>query len=90
MLLRIRPNPTGQRATIQLAAEDVCGGDVEILDASGRMIRVLPVDAAHGSGPPFVVWDGRDGAGCLLAPGTYFCRVAGRGRNANAKITILR
>jgi len=45
---------------------------IQIMDASGRLIRPL-YDGALSAGPHGLVWDGRDGQAHPLASGHYFC-----------------
>jgi hypothetical protein len=37
-----------------------------------------------------VVWDGTDGAGCEVAPGSYFLVVEERAGKATKKIVVIR
>lgn len=56
--------------------------DVEILDASGRVVRQLAGGPA-GAGSQVVEWDGRDGTGQPAAAGRYVYRVSAPGSEAN-------
>lgn len=59
------------------------GGRVYGVD--GRMIRRL---SATSNGE--LLWDGRDESGALVRPGLYFIRVDAGGRQATARVTLLR
>ena len=49
--------------------------DIGVYDLSGRRVRDLSFESEHPSGEHRIVWNGRDGAGQLLPPGTYLVRV---------------
>ena len=68
-VLRVEPNPSrrGESVALALPAEPLT--NLAIFDARGRRIRNLPVDSSRRP-----EWDGRDDAGRLVAPGTYFVR----------------
>lgn len=86
----VRPNPARAGEAVRLVVpaprgDRVC---VEILDPAGRRVRRL-----EGPGRADTVeltWDGRDGAGRRVAPGTYFVRVPGAGAGTSARVTLLR
>ncbi len=65
--LRVEPNPF--RSLVQIHVPGA-SGDVTILDVGGRVVRRLTSPAALDR----VGWDGRDGDGNPVAPGTYFAR----------------
>ncbi len=56
----------------------------DIFDLCGRRVRRF----ASTSGGVF--WDGRDDDGQLVAPGLYFVRARSGGREANARVVLLR
>lgn len=57
----------------------------EILDITGRIVRRF---TAVGNTP--TVWDGRDKDGSLVRSGVYFVRAHSGGRDATARIVVLR
>lgn len=69
--LTIHPNPF--RDTVHLTLRGEVGPRVEILDAAGRLVRGFST-AGHSAQEQRFVWDGRDDAGRLVAPGVYFVR----------------
>ena len=71
MALTIHPNPF--RDTVHLTLRGEVGPRVEILDAAGRLVRGFST-AGHSAQEQRFVWDGRDDAGRLVAPGVYFVR----------------
>ena len=71
--------------SIERAADVV----VEVIDLAGRRVRVLsegPMEAGNHR----LVWDGRDGAGVVVATGTYLARVVSNGGVATGKLVVLR
>ncbi|TBR09304.1 MAG: flagellar basal body rod modification protein [Lysobacter sp.] len=80
--------------TVQLAAGAGVNGEViattsgaiqvEIVDASGQVVRRMPLDAS-GAGPVAYRWDGTTDAGTTAPAGAYTVRaVAGSGADARA------
>lgn len=65
----------GGQATLRLPAATTAamGAQVEMLDATGRVIRVEEVTL--GASPRLFTWDGRDAGGRQLADGAYATRV---------------
>jgi hypothetical protein len=78
-MLRIVPNPA--RGVVRVLRPAGSAGDVEVVDASGRRLRVL-----HGGAE--TLWDGCDGAARPVAAGTYFVRE--RDTGLAARVTVLR
>ncbi|HMB70532.1 MAG TPA: FlgD immunoglobulin-like domain containing protein, partial [bacterium] len=62
------PSPFRDRVRIDWVTASAAPVRVEIFDVAGRRIRGL-------TGRAGVEWDGRDGQGLAVAPGTYFVRV---------------
>jgi len=57
--------------------EDAVSVRASILNANNQTIRTLDL-GAQSAGAQHVVWDGRDGNGALMPPGTYTYSVAAR------------
>jgi flagellar basal-body rod modification protein FlgD len=57
--------------------EDAVSVRASILNASNQTIRTLDL-GSQSAGDQHVVWDGRDGNGTLMPPGTYTYSVAAR------------
>ena len=71
-----RPNPF--RDSTELAFDlprDTASVRLEVFDAAGRRVRAL-AEGPRAAGAHAVRWDGRDGAGRSVAPGTYFYRLS--------------
>lgn len=57
----------------------------EIHDLTGRLVRRF---SANANGR--VIWDGRDDDGSLVPAGVYFVHARGGGRDASARVVVLR
>jgi flagellar basal-body rod modification protein FlgD len=57
--------------------------NVSIQDASGKVIRTIPI-GAHGAGLVKVNWDGRDDHGTVVAAGTYAVSVQAKTKDGSA------
>ena len=68
----------------EIAATSAGPMQVEIVDASGAVVRHIPMDAATSGDVPFA-WDGRDDSGAIAPTGTYSVRAtSGAGQDALA------
>jgi hypothetical protein len=72
--LKAAPNPFQDRVGFSFASARA-GQRIAIYDASGRLVRELPV-----VGRQVTAWDGRDARGAAMPPGIYYCRVTAAGR----------
>jgi flagellar hook capping protein FlgD len=82
--LRIEPSVMRASARIEFGAALGSPGRVEVLDALGRTIRALAVEARSTS----VVWDGRAGNGRRAADGVYWVRLVSPGRVATGRVAV--
>jgi hypothetical protein len=62
------PNPFSDRVSFELPVSRARSGKLQILDASGRLVRTLSVEAR-------TVWDATDDNGLLVPRGIYFARL---------------
>ena len=70
-----RPNPFSRETALRYEIPRPQHVRVGIYNAAGqKVVGLLDRDCPAGAGE--VVWDGRDSAGCSVAPGTYFCVLA--------------
>lgn len=69
------PNPSRGDVTLSLESFEDGPVRVEIVDASGRMVRRF--EQAGGAGARSWTWDGRDASGRMAAPGWYRVRATG-------------
>jgi hypothetical protein len=89
---RARPNPFNPATEILLEVPASAGKApimLRVYDVNGRLARVLH-DAPLAPGPHHFAWDGRDGAGRVVASGVYFLRAAGPGFDAVEKLVLVR
>ena len=70
------PNPARGPVSFVLRAPDAGPIHIEIMDVTGRAVRVVDL-AASGSGPRTWLWDGRDDQGRRTAAGYYRVRATG-------------
>lgn len=94
------PNPffagRGERTTIAYVLSGDAYVDVEVFTVTGDQVIQLANNEFKSEGShQELMWDGRNGAGLDLAPGTYFCRitarfVGGSTESTRRKITVLR
>jgi hypothetical protein len=75
------PNPARTQTVLSLRGLPVPESGVQILDATGRVVRTL---LARDSSVP---WDLRDERGARVASGVYFART---GASPPARVTVLR
>lgn len=68
------PNPANAQVTVPMHLAAAGLVRVEVVDATGRIQRVL-ADEAQASGTTLLTWDGRNAAGKRLSSGTYFIRL---------------
>ena len=85
----IQPNPIATGGRIIYVLPEDARARVDVVDVSGRRVRTL-MSAWQRGGPQTVVWDGRDAAGRLVPAGSYFVRVASRGRVASGRVSVVR
>jgi hypothetical protein len=79
------PNPFSGRCLFRLETGLATGATARIHDASGRFVRRLALQReAKGGG--VASWDGADECGRQTPAGVYYCRIAGQGYSASAKV----
>jgi hypothetical protein len=84
-----RPNPAAGSTTISYAIPAGGSATLAVFGVDGRRVRTL-VDAQAGPGSYHVVWDGRNEAGQVAAPGVYFYKLSMNGREITRRLTLLR
>jgi hypothetical protein len=85
---RPQPNPMSASASMRFGLASAGHVRLEVLDAAGRLIRVL-ADASYPPGEFTLRWDGRDAAGRSVAPGLYFARFTGPSLSATRRIAFV-
>ncbi len=90
----VTPNPAMGAARIgyrlpQLGSAALNASAVaNIYDASGKLMRSLPIPS--GSAHGYLIWDGRLASGKLAPPGIYFLKVTCANNSSTAKFVIVR
>jgi len=87
--LRIAPNPAAGVATLRFALGRATAARVEVFDVAGRLRRTIGIRAPLRAGQQEILWDRRDDAGRLLAPGRYVIRVRAGDAAESAPIVLL-
>lgn len=88
---RVAPNPTSGRASVSFTVGGTAPQQVTVSvhDIAGRRLALLH-DGVLAPGAHAAAWDGRDGDGRPVRPGTYFVRARGDVAETRATITIVR
>lgn len=84
----VRPNPAHGEATLRFTLPQTGPVTLEVIDASGRRVCVLP-QGTLAAGPHEVRWDGRDATGRLTAPGLYWARLTSHGTSRTQRFVRL-
>jgi hypothetical protein len=72
--LRTRPAPFAGSATISYTVSQTSPVTLAVFSVTGRLVRTLE-RGSRAAGPHSVHWDGLDGSGEPVSPGTYICRL---------------
>jgi hypothetical protein len=83
------PNPFNPSTVIEYSISANSYVNLSIYDVSGKLIRTL-VAATQKRDVYRIVWDGKDGAGTLVASGVYFYRLRTNAFSDTKKLVILR
>jgi hypothetical protein len=81
----IVPNPLRPGAALLMTGRPAERVRIDLLDASGRLVRTLRHDYESGT----IWWDGRDARRRLLSPGRYYLRAAGRESRSVRPIVVM-
>lgn len=85
----VSPNPSVGPCRIVFELRGDGPVTVEIVDATGRLIRRL-LDGPHPAGDYSLIWDSRDDDGREVPAGVYFTRVTTREGTVNGRVVIAR
>ena len=83
-----RPNPFNPRVTLRYYLPEGGQAQLRILDARGREVTRLPVDA--GMGWHSAVWDGTDASGHSVASGSYHVEIRQGGGLRTMPMSLVR
>jgi flagellar hook capping protein FlgD len=87
--LLVEPNPARGACVLRYALASGRQGSLEVLDAAGRLVRLLESGAlALGDHTPS--WDGRDDAGRPMPGGIYFARLRLDAASQTRRLVLLR
>ncbi|UCG91648.1 MAG: T9SS type A sorting domain-containing protein [candidate division WOR-3 bacterium] len=89
------PNPFSDRTTIQFSigyrGESASGGiELNIYDATGRLVRNFPRLTLYAQRPTFISWDGRDNSGQPVSSGVYIYRLQVGDEVLSKKMLLIR
>jgi hypothetical protein len=87
--LEAAPNPFTGSTTVRFAVSRRQAVEIDIFSAAGRKVQTL-MDGEAAAGWNESAWDGCDGAGRPVAPGTYFCRITAEEGTRSTRIVHLR
>ena len=85
-----RPNPFASSITVSFELpRDDADTRLDVYDVAGRRVRTLG-SGPHAAGAHAAVWDGRDGAGNVVASGVYLVRLWANGEARMTRVVKLR
>ena len=76
LTLAAAPNPMVTTTTLRFSLAAAQRGRLEVLDVTGRVVRVLLEEQDLPAGPRAITWDGRDRSGMTTPAGLYWVRLA--------------
>jgi hypothetical protein len=90
-------NPDKQVTNIGFVLGEDAHVDIEVFTITGELVKRVCINSFRpaGSHDREDVWDGQDGSGHMVQPGTYFCRItaryaSGRTEEARRKVAVTR
>jgi subtilisin family serine protease len=83
------PNPFQPETTISFRTDGSAPVDVDIYDASGRIVRNLLSKETRSAGVHFLTWNGSDDSGERLPGGVYFYQVRAGSEQQARKVLML-
>ena len=83
------PNPFNPKTSIRFDLPEAQVVRLDVFDAEGRHVIQL-LNEFRGPGYHSVAWNGRDGAGALLASGVYFTRIEAGPLRETSKMLLLK
>lgn len=89
-LLPGAPNPFNPRTVLAFEVSRAADVDLSVVDARGRLVRVLVDGRRVVAGRHEVVWDGRDGRGRQVSAGVYFAVIRAAGRQEVGRLVLVR
>ena len=87
LALETAPNPAHDGPTVTLVLSRPATVRTEVLDASGRALRLLD-ERVVPAGRLVAAWDGRDDRGARVSPGVYFIRARAGADTRVARVVL--
>ncbi|MBE0434021.1 T9SS type A sorting domain-containing protein, partial [candidate division WOR-3 bacterium] len=88
--MEIFPNPFRERAVIRYHARNGSKIQIEVYEATGRLVQSLLVSADCSPASNETFWDGRDNSGNKLPNGVYFLKLTTGSGCMTEKLLLLR
>lgn len=88
-LQTVHPSPFRDQTSLSFALGRSANVRIRVYDVTGRLVRSL-IDTELSPGLHENRWDGKDGTGAQVAPGTYFVRLQAGGETAVRRVTRVR
>jgi len=82
------PNPFNSFTIISYKVTSCCEVTLQVIDATGRVVRILQKRSSQQPGSYHVLWDGCDNAGERVSSGIYICRIRA-GQTVRTKKMVL-
>lgn len=89
-LVSNHPNPFNPSTTISFDLAAPGSVNLQVFDASGRLVRVLASQVELPAGRNELDWDGRDEGGRPVAGGVYFYRLQAGVYEETRKMTLIK
>jgi hypothetical protein len=83
------PNPARDRVTMHLDLQEAGQVSIQIVDASGRLVRNL-LEGRMDAGVQAIEWNGRDNAGRTVPAGVYFANIETRRGSSARRLVVAR
>jgi parallel beta-helix repeat protein len=83
------PNPMNPRTVVRFSLPRAGHAALRVFDIRGRLVRTL-MDADAQAGLHVLEWDGRNGAGLVVASGVYYYRLEAARQKATRKLIVLK
>ncbi|MBD3366809.1 MAG: hypothetical protein GF405_01390 [Candidatus Eisenbacteria bacterium] len=88
-LRSVRPNPFNPRTTIRFVLPEAGTATLSIYSVDGGRVATL-ADGHLQAGSHRVLWEAKDDDGNPVSSGVYFARLSFEGREARARMTVLK
>ncbi|MBN1153695.1 VCBS repeat-containing protein [candidate division KSB1 bacterium] len=83
------PNPFNPATTIRYDLSQSARVKVSIHNMHGQTVKILE-DTFQQAGTHVLKWDGKDGTGCSLSTGIYFCHIDAQTHKQSIKLLLIK